>query len=177
MSCHILITGKRGSGKSTLLNQIIETLHFDYVGYRTEVYQNVKIGSTYQLVDVKTKESLPISYYDGLCIQGIPQTFSTLGVKCLTNALKAPEDYVILDELGRFERHNQDFIDCVNALLSSQKTVLAILKDEPIAYLEDIKKRKDCLLYDLNKQSYEDVFQAIILELKKEGRKDESKIY
>ena len=39
-----------------------------------------------------------------------------------------------MDELGRFERHNQDFIACVHDLLSSSKTVLAVIKDEPIPY-------------------------------------------
>ena len=75
-----------------------------------------------------------------------------------------------MDALGRFERHNQDFIACVHDLLSSSKTVLAVIKDEPIPYLNEIKQRTDCCLYDLNTISFEEAFQAIIFQLQKEGR-------
>ncbi|WP_154889951.1 nucleoside-triphosphatase [Longibaculum muris] len=167
---NILITGKRHIGKSTLRQHIIETLQLDCVGFQTIQNENVGIGWTYQFVDIKTKERQPISFYDGLKIQGIPETFSTLGVQCLKNALYASEDYVLMDELGRFERHNQDFIACVHDLLSSSKTVLAVIKDEPIPYLNEIKKRTDCCLYDLNTISFEEAFQAIIFQLQKEGR-------
>ena len=43
-------------------------------------------------------------------------------------------------------------------------------QDEPIPYLNEIKQRTDCCLYDLNTISFEEAFQAIIFQLQKEGR-------
>ena len=68
------------------------------------MYKRQGIGWTYQFVDIKTKERQPISFYDGFKIQGIPETFSTLGVQCLKNALYAVS-YTHLDVYKRQHVH------------------------------------------------------------------------
>lgn len=161
---NILITGQKQIGKSSLLTDILDTLQCDYTGYRTYLYENVEIGRTYYLEDVCSHERGMISCFDGQGIKGVPETFSDLGVRCLKNALLSSCQVVILDELGRFEQYNLDFIDCVEELLKSPHIVLAVLKDEPIPYIEKIKQRQDILLLDLNQISYEQAKQRIISE-------------
>lgn len=173
---NILITGEKQIGKSTLVHEIIDAFHFDYAGYKTYPYEDVGIGHTYFLEDMLSHEKAMISYFDGQGIKGIPETFSDLGVRCLKNALICPYHVVVLDELGRFEKNNLDFIQCVENLLESHHFILAVLKDEPIPYIDKIKQRQDCLLLDLNQMSYEQAKQRIISEFYTyEGRKNEVK--
>ena len=58
-------------------------------------------------------------------------------------------------------------------LLDSEKWVIAVLKNEPISYLLQMKQREDCQLYDLNTLSFEQAEQMIISEIKMKGEEDE----
>ncbi len=170
---NILITGNRQVGKSTLLNHILTECQKEYVGYRTLPHIAVSIGYTYVMQDITTQETMPISFYDGKKMIGIDDTFSDLGVRCLKHALVCSSEIVVLDELGRFEQNNQAFIQAVHDLLDSEKWVFAIIKNEPIAYLEQIKQRKDCQLYDLNILSFKEAKQMIISKIHMKGDYDE----
>lgn len=161
---NILISGQKQTGKSTLLTDILEMINCEYVGYRTYPYEDVEIGKTYYLEDISSLERQMISYFDGSGIKGIPETFTDLGVRCLKNALESDCCVVVLDELGRFEQNSIEFIRYVNQLLDSHHIVFAVLKDEPIPYIEKIKTRQDCLLIDLNQISYNQAKQRIISE-------------
>lgn len=173
---NILITGEKQIGKSTLVNELLEIFQCQYAGYKTFPYKNVGIGYTYFLEDILSHEKAMISYFDDQGIKGIPETFSDLGVRCLKNALNCSCPVVVLDELGRFEKNNLDFIQCVENLLESHHFILAVLKDEPIPYIDKIKQREDCLLIHLNQTSYDHAKQRIISEYYKyEGRKNEVK--
>ena len=57
--------------------------------------------------------------------------------------------------------------------MDSEKWVIAVLKNEPISYLLQMKQREDCQLYDLNTLSFEQAKQMIISEIKMKGEEDE----
>ena len=173
MMKNIFITGDRQIGKSTLISHILSECQKEYVGYRTLPDQKVSMGYTYVMQDMTTQETMPISFYNGKRMMGIPETFSDLGVRCLKHTLKSSCEIVVLDELGRFEQENLDFIESVYDLLDSEKWVIAVLKNEPISYLLQMKQREDCQLYDLNTLSFEQAEQMIISEIKMKGEEDE----
>lgn len=159
---NILITGKRNVGKSTLVHTIIKELNLFYCGFITIPYLHYENGKSYKMVDIRTNEFKPISTFDGEKNKGIPEAFSTFGVDCLLRAMQDDSQVVVMDELGRFERLNEDFIDQVNVVLSSSKTVLAVLKAEDIDYLNQIKKRNDCRVFDLDIISFKEAKEHII---------------
>ena len=66
----------------------------------------------------------------------------------------------------------KEFINVVNQLLDSQKIILAVLKKEPIAYLDQMKKRNDVILFDLDKQNFAEVKNVIGSMLTIEGEKE-----
>ena len=117
------------------------------------------------MYDFINKTSIPISKYVDNKIVGISESFSTFGKKCLKNALDSNYSLVIMDELGRFERTSHDFLYYVDEILNSDKIVIAVIKAEKIDYLEKIKNRKDCYLYDLDEVSFEKAYQEVIFRL------------
>lgn len=166
MKTNIFITGDRQHGKSTLVLDILAGICVDYDGFMTKPDKKYKIGTTYIMEDIITKETTPISKYDNGLIKGIPAAFSNLGIRCLDMCIHSSSKLVIMDELGRFEKNNWDFIERVITLLESNKIVIAVLKAEPIEYLDKIKARKDCIIYDLNQISYQKAYEDIISKLK-----------
>lgn len=167
MKKNFLITGDRQKGKSTLVSKIINESGLTHSGFKTIPYETFDFGCTYAMYDLNSKKQMPISYYDGKRVRGITTTFSNLGLECLKESLNSEALIVVMDELGRFERNNDDFITAVNELLDSDKIVIAVLKAEPIAYLDKIKLRNDCFLYDLNQIAFNKAYDEIIFALKK----------
>lgn len=162
---NFLITGQRNSGKTTLVNELLEMYHIDPAGYRTVPSKRYHSLTAYAMTDLLTGEQKDISKVVCGRIQGIEKTFSVFGVNCLKDALKSSKKTVVLDELGRFEKNCHIFLQCVNELLDSEKIILAVLKKESIPYLEQIKKRRDVLIFDLDTQDYYDVKKQLIQHL------------
>lgn len=162
---NILITGSKNTGKSTLVQKILKQFSSSYAGFQTIPFERFEAGPTYLMVDLITKKQIPISKYDGKQVVGIPVAFSTFGKKCLQNSIASEHLFVVMDELGRFERTSYDFINMVNKVLSSKKIVIAVLKAESIDYLNLIKNRPDCYLYNLDCSLFDEVYQDIISKL------------
>ncbi len=170
---NIVITGKRNSGKTTLVNDVISTLGFKTSGYRTIPYQKYDIGWSYAMESLVTFQKEAISYCDGIGMKGITETFETFGVKCLKQSFQG-DDIIVLDEIGRFERHSYTFLSMIDEILRSSKFVLAVVKAEPIDYLEDIKSKQADLLIDLDQISYDYAKELILSKLKSEGSLNEN---
>lgn len=162
---NILITGSKNTGKSTLVQKILKHIRSPYAGFQTIPFEMFEAGPTYLMEDLITKKQIPISMSDGKQIIGIPRSFSTFGKNCLQNSITSESLFVVMDELGRFERTSYDFIDMVNKVLSSEKIVIAVLKAESIDYLNLIKNRSDCYLYNLDFSLFDEVYQDIISKL------------
>lgn len=165
MNFNLLITGDRNQGKTTLVSKIIKNIKIPYDGFITKPDKHYPNGTTYIMEDLITKETAAISRYIDNRIIGYSATFSDLGVRCLNRCLYSSVNLIVMDELGRFEKNNLDFIEKITDLLDSKKTVIAVLKAEPIEYLDKIKARKDCIIYDLNQIDTKDVYDDIISKL------------
>ncbi len=98
------------------------------------------------------ENDIPVSvqYLPDSCIP-IPQVFSSLGKNCLLQSMNDNSDIIVMDELGRFEKDVDDYIETVDKVLDSSKIVIAVLKDEPLDYIHKIKARDDVILFDLSK--------------------------
>jgi nucleoside-triphosphatase len=93
---------------------------------------------------------------------GIEAAFETFGANCLKEAIDSTLNLVVLDEIGRFESNSKNFIQQLHNVFDSHKTVIAVIKKEPIAFIEDIKTRNDILLLDLDLISPDDVFHRVL---------------
>ncbi len=147
---NIAITGARQAGKSTLAHRLLEQLELPCDGFHTTVYDRTEMGPLYQLTDIRTGRSAPISRLAQGRICGIPETFETVGVRCLERALLGERAVLLLDEIGRFERNSPLFLRAVTRVLDSPKRVIAVLKKEDLPHIAAIRARKDTLVVDLD---------------------------
>lgn len=151
---NILITGQRQIGKTTLIRKVVESHDLNIAGYQTLPYYVQDTFYGYEMMDLITKEKRIISkkQIDGK-FQPLEKTFRDFGVLCLQRAMETPCDAIILDEIGRFERNVDVFIQSIHKVLDSNHFVIGVLKKEPIDFIEKIKLREDILLLDLDVKS------------------------
>ena len=147
---HIIITGKPGAGKSTLARYLLSGFGEKWAGYRTIKGESGASGTAYLLESWPEGERLPISRPDGDRMAAVPETFETLGVSAIRRALDGPEPIVLLDEVGRFERNSPAFLAAVKEALLSEKTVIAVLKKEPLPHLEQFRHLQGEIFIDLD---------------------------
>lgn len=167
---NFLITGKRQVGKSSLIKQVCQELNlapcgfvtlakYDNLGNRQGFYYHtlLPVFICHELVN-----DLPIM----IGLTPVFETFSSLGISTLKAILLSDNHYVILDEIGRIEKNNEEYINLLNQILCSDKLVLASLKKENIPFIEAMKKRMDVYVYDLDILDYNLAKEDIIKKLK-----------
>lgn len=153
---NLMITGSKNSGKTTLANWLLEQFQKPFVGYRTLPATETEAGPLYKMQDLSTgNEQLISAYVDGR-IRGIPSAFEEFGVQVLKNALENTAPVILLDEIGRFEKNCEAFLENVFAIADSEKFAILILKKENLAHIQKLKEREDSLVIDLDEISRED---------------------
>lgn len=156
MKYNIFITGRPGSGKSTLTRYLLEGFNLPWAGYQTIKTGACPVGPIYELKAFPTGEHRPISCYKDGRIQPVSDTFDTLGADCLHSAIQGPEPIILMDEIGRFEKNSAVFLNAICSAVNSEKTVIAVLKKEPLPYLEQMRQMKDAIVVDLDECSPEE---------------------
>lgn len=136
MKYNIIITGRPGAGKSTLARYLLNGFALPWAGYQTVKGEKGESGTAYLLESCPDGEKRPISKPNGGRMAAVPETFETLGVDSIQRALDGPEALILLDEIGRFERNCPNFLAKIKEALLSEKTVIAVLKKEPLPHLD-----------------------------------------
>ena len=145
---NFFLTGSRKSGKSTVIREIMKCFPDRFSGFLTLPDQWSGQICTYKLVDILSNKEGPVSCWIGNEIEPVTETFDTLGIEVLEDYKRFP--MVIMDELGRFERNCFSFIKKINEIADSDVLLLAALKKEDIGFINELKKRKDSIVWDLD---------------------------
>ncbi len=153
---NIAITGAKGAGKSTLASWLLNALGLPFAGFQTLRYAMTAAGPLYELEELSTKKRQPISELREEGIRGIPESFEGFGAEVVARAAASAAPVILLDEIGRFERNSPRFLRSLTAALDSEKTVVAVLKQEPLPHILSIRERSDTLLIDLDRRSREE---------------------
>lgn len=165
MTKNILITGARGTGKSTLARWLLGELGLPYAGFQTVAIDRTWAGPVYAMEELLTGNSVPISRLTPEGIRGIGAAFDSFGVQVIRRGLSSSAPVLLLDEVGRFERHSRPFLDAVTDALDGEKMVVAVLKKEELPHICAIRERQDSLLMDLDIQSREQAREILNREI------------
>lgn len=161
-----LITGKRRAGKSFLTSRLQKNHEVEPVGFKTMAYfgeDGKKLG--YLLHSLVAVDGVANDQKISHGTDGVAEVFRGLGVACLQECLCHKSPWVVLDELGRFEQYEVSFLKKVEEVLESQKFVVAVLKKEEIPYIEEMKKRQDCTVIDLDLVDRDLAYEEVCREL------------
>lgn len=162
------VTGQKGSGKSFLIQKIRQHLNWKEGGYLTLPYfiEGKKKGYYFHSLVTLKENDIPftVQISETECIP-ISEIFCSLGVSCLQESRKQNVELLILDEIGRVEQKEPDFLEEIRKTLDGKKFVLGALKKESIGIIEEIKNRPDVVIYDLDLQAGEQVYYKILEDM------------
>ncbi len=169
-----VIIGQSNTGKSYLMDSLIEKHNLRAIGYRMHSIQFENEFKGYYIQSIDDV----IGYHNNVPVQtvlkskhriNLTEVYDTFGVLCLSDVLKKPKDKydcIILDELGRGEDKSEAFVQKINEILNSDAMVFVLMKNISTPLNNEIKKRRDVLLYDMDNMSQDEIENNIIDKLK-----------
>lgn len=169
----IFLTGSINSGKSHMITSLQKELQFPVCGFLTlPFYKNGKREGFYMhsLVPVENND-IPFAIQQVNNCKVIPNIFNVFGFTVLRESLKYSNHVMILDEIGRLEKEEMIFLEQLKEVIEKHRFIIGVLKKTTLQYIQEIQNRKDVIVYDLDKESYEDVYKIIKERIIKEYEK------
>ena len=155
---HLFLTGGKQVGKSTLLHKLIEARHLECAGFETrhlEIDGKRRAHILHGLIDMPEYENDCIC-----CVRvndmrsiAVPHVFDVNGAEILKRSIEAAQPYILMDELGKLERHSESFVAGIFAALDSGKRVLGVLQQCSAAHLEAIASREDVSVFTVTEDN------------------------
>ena len=166
---HLFLTGDKQVGKSTLLRRLIEAKALDCTGFETRAFylNDERRGFT-----LHGRVDMPPYENDCICCARIEKkrsvpvlpVFDENGSKILQISRCAPAPYILMDELGRLERHAEAFIREIHACLDSDKRVIGVLQKCSSVHVEEISMRDDVTVLTVTPENRDALLATLINE-------------
>lgn len=137
----VLLRAQSGAGKTGLLNQVFAECGICPVGLRTARYFDNGHHFGYDLAVLSTGEKVQMVRGEP-CVPGMrpaPQFFDER-VRPLLLQEAQQHGLLLVDEVGRFEKHDAQYLDTLRMLWHSERPMVLVLKKEPLPFNEDVWK-------------------------------------
>ena len=172
----MMVTGLPGAGKSTLCQKVLSELDWKAGGFCTlpvfheekrigfdlfPVEEGKVISPGFPMVRLKAGEKRIV----------YPEAFSEIGVKAIERSLMRQSDCILMDEIGRFEKDNTDFLDAVwDAVLQKEIPVVVVLKKENLPFNLKVWSLEEGLHIDLDLMNREEAYEKAMKYFMKEKK-------
>jgi len=165
---NILLTGPVQVGKTTLLNTVLETIDIKVQGFYTQPYFEDDLVIGYKMFDyTKTIAPFIIGIKDTpKSCQPITENFENEGVLILSKALET-NAVIVLDELGILESKALKFREKIIECLNAENLVIGVIKQKHSTFLNQIRERKDVIIFDVSLINRDHIIDDITSLLKK----------
>lgn len=152
---HFLITGSRGAGKTTLFRILAQARGCGgVVTYATRTEDGLAERVILESLLDPTCRTVAArrSGTEGLTV--VPEGFSGLGVRLLSDGLAAPGEWIAVDEIGFLETQVPIYLEILRKCFS-QRRILAVLRKQDLPFLLELRENPDCFVVDLDLLSQE----------------------
>lgn len=164
---HLLVTGKPRTGKTTLVKSFVSRWPGRCGGFFTEEMTDERgrrLGFRLRTLDGRwgVLASINFSSHHHVGRYGVDiETLDSIGVEAIYEAIRTKE-IVVIDEVGRMELFSIKFQEAVMAVLASPRRLLGVLHRGRLPFLEEIRRRPDVLILEVDGQNNQAVAQRII---------------
>lgn len=143
---NIIITGPKQCGKSTIVRKILSSLIGSVSGFLTEFSDR---GSSERKLLIKsidgTKSRCAAKWSDGQVSVDM-SAFDNFAPALIATST----DYVVIDELGKFEKNSENLKLTVNSAFDSDVDVIAAIRLDADGWMQALKARDDVFLFTIN---------------------------
>lgn len=152
---HIIITGAIGSGKTTLLKKLRDKMGFDNSVPALITWNEQGKGVYMRRADVD--EAVMIGAFDCKSLstrnrmKPIVDGFNIRGYAILESFINCNSKWVTIDEIGFLECDCQPYIGKLMELFEN-KRVMAVVRKQDIKHINDILRRDDVFVIDLDEE-------------------------
>ena len=164
---HIFLTGEKQVGKSTLWRKVLAQSGIAPGGFQTMEYLVNGCFRGYRLhglgrVPEQLGNDVPVSVFLRRKLH-LPVTgsFDIFGTALLSLALE-DGGFILMDELGIFERDAGDFRQAVADCLNGRCHVLGVLQKADDPFLEAILNRPDVLVFTVTKENRDELVEPLL---------------
>lgn len=157
----IFVTGNPGCGKTTLIKKIVSELKKPFTGFITEEIRKNHERTGFKMVDLATGEQgllASVDFKEGPKVSKYTVNIQDIERIAVTSMEREAELYII-DEIGKMEMYSQKFKNYLNALLESDKDVLATLGKY---FVKDYKAFGEIIW--LSRENFNDVYERLMRE-------------
>lgn len=159
----MLLRGNSGTGKTGLINQVLAECGVKVCGLRTARYFDGERQFGYDLAVLSDGQRIGMARGEPRVpgMRPAPRFFDEQ-VRPLLEREAALEGLLIVDEVGRFEKHDALYLNALKALWRSERPMILVLKKEPLPFNEAIwNGSENALKIDLDMESRAEAAQGL----------------
>ena len=168
---HIFLTGEKQVGKSTLWKKVLERSGISPTGFQTLEYLVNDSFRGYRLhglgrIPPDLGNDVPVSVFLRRKLHlPVSESFDIFGTALLKLALE-DGGYILMDELGIFEREASAFRQAVVDCLDGECHVLGVLQKADDPFLEQLLRRPDVLVFTVTAENSNTLMEPILEAIK-----------
>lgn len=181
---NVFITGSPGSGKTTLFNEIVNDIkklkpNLIIYGFITKEIRKKGDRVGFSIENFKKERGIlaHIDFKNGPTVgkYGVNlHDFENVGIKTLIESLSNNKiDLIAIDEIGRMEMYHPDFLEIVNRIINSSKTLLATISYKNTNLIKSLKENEGNYIIDLTIAPKNSIkrkeYKELVLELIEEN--------
>ncbi|HHU22020.1 MAG TPA: nucleotide kinase [Clostridiales bacterium] len=167
---HIFLTGEIRIGKSTVIKKTLSLLGAKCGGFQTYFSENrlddnrrLYIGEFGQLPSYDD-EYVVARFQRGQAPCVLTERFDILGAQYILNAAKAA-DLIVMDELGKMERHARRFQSAVLESIEGRLPVFGVIRNSAGGWLNQIRQNPGVTIITVDEKNRDSLPELLAREL------------